>query len=402
MRILIAGVLVLAAGCSSDNVTVPRTGTSPTALDAPLKVLGMGSETARYTAEIAVKGSTAYTTTWGSRPTLGNKVDIWDVSGATPILTDSLIVAGASTLGDVQVSDDSTLLMVATERTGGAIVLYDISNPRKPVQVARYSTANTNPGVHTAKFGRVNGKLYGFLSIDPLNLTPARLVIVDLSDPANPREIFTRVIGNPYVHDTFIRDGILFLALWNDGLDIWDIGGGGQGGTPDNPKVLGNVRTVGGEVHNVWWFHDAQGGKRFAFVGEEGPGSIGSSSIGDIHVVDVSSFASPKEIGFYHVDGAGTHNFSIDEKNAVLYAAYYNGGVRAIDVHGDLSSCPGASNFNVQANITRCDLKAMGRELAVGLLEQNRGVYVWGVEWTGGNVYASDMVNGIWKMTPAK
>jgi hypothetical protein len=51
------------------------------------------------------------------------------------------------------------------------------------------------------------------------------------------------------------------------------------------------------------------GEKRYAFVGEEGPGAIGVSASGDIHVVDVSNFASPRGSAFFHVDGAGTHNF---------------------------------------------------------------------------------------------
>ena len=94
---------------------------------------------------------------------------------------------------------------------------------------------------------------------------------MDLSTPSAPKQVFVKITGNPYVHDTFQRDGLLFVALWNDGVDIWDIGGGGTGGTPENPKVLGNVKTFGGHVHNVWWYHDASGGKRFAFVGRGGP-----------------------------------------------------------------------------------------------------------------------------------
>ena len=70
--------------------------------------------------------------------------------------------------------------------------------------------------MHTAEVARVNGTLYAFLSID----TPSRdLVIVDLSDPANPREVFVRNMGSPFVHDVFVRDGLLFTALWNDGVD---------------------------------------------------------------------------------------------------------------------------------------------------------------------------------------
>ena len=368
-----------------------------------LQVIGMGSETARYTAEVAARTTTAYTTTWGTRAAVGNKVDIWDVSGATPTLVDSVIVANATTLGDVAVSDDGKLLVVATERSGGSIVIFDLTDPRHPRQLSRFTNQDTDPGVHTAEIGRVNGKLYAFLAIDPVGSTHAKLVIVDLSDPANPQQVFSKVAGNPFVHDTFLRNGLLFVALWDDGVDIWDVGGCGSGATPAAPRVLGNVHTVGGQVHNIWWYNDATGGKRFAFVGQEGPGSIGSSSVGDIHVIDISDFTAPKEVAFYHVDGAGTHNFSVDEANGVLYAAYYNGGVRAVDVRGDLKTCPPSQQqFTSTGSITRCDLRLMGRELGVGLVELNRGVYVWGVQYLAGTVYASDMVNGIWKLKAAK
>jgi hypothetical protein len=39
----------------------------------------------------------------------------------------------------------------------------------------------------------------------------------------------------------------------------------------------------------------------------------------------------------------------------------------------------------------------MGREVAHGLGEVGP-VYVWGVQLVGSNVYASDMLNGIWKL----
>jgi hypothetical protein len=368
-----------------------------------LQVFGLGSEAGRYTAEVAARGTTAYTTTWGTRAAVGNKIDIWDVSSATPVLVDSVIVSNATTLGDVAVSDDGKLLVVATERTGGSIVVFDLTDPRHPRQLSRFTNQDTDPGVHTAEIGRVNGRLYAFLSIDPLGSIHARLVIVDLGDPGNPQQVFSKAVGNPFVHDTFIRDGLLFVALWDDGMEIWDVGGCGTGATPAAPKVLGNVHTVGGQVHNVWWLHDAQGGKRFAFVGQEGPGSIGSSSVGDIHVVDISDPTAPKEVAMYHVDGAGTHNFSVDEANGVLYAAYYNGGVRALDVRGDLKTClPSQQVFTSTGNITRCDLRLMGREVGIGLIELNRGVYVWGVQYLAGTIYASDMVNGIWKLKAAK
>jgi hypothetical protein len=388
------------AGCGSDS----STGLAPFSGPA-LSSVGRGDMTARYMAEVWTQGKVAYTSTWGQRGTaVGNAIQIWNIAGAAPVLVDSLIVENATTLGDVQVSDDGKLLLVATERANGSIVLYDLTNPLKPVRRTRYQTANTSNGVHTAELARVNGTLYAFLSID----TPtARLVIVDLSDPSNPREVLVRVMGSPFVHDVFVRDGLLFTALWNDGVTIWDIGGGGKSGTPANPVQIGNVRTAayaaagaGSEAHNVWWFQDANGGanaKRFLFVGEEAPGngSLLNSSNGDIHVVDLTNMAAPKEVAFYHVDNAGTHNFSVDEKRGILYAAYYNAGVRALDVRGDLTACTAGQ----KAADGRCDLKKMGRELAAGLTNGN--VFVWGVHFDGSFVYASDMVNGLWKLEAA-
>ncbi|HEU4720630.1 MAG TPA: hypothetical protein VFS59_04645, partial [Gemmatimonadaceae bacterium] len=201
------------------------------------------------------------------------------------------------------------------------------------------------------------------------------------------------------VHDTFVRDGILFLGLWNAGVAIWDIGGGGKGGTPAAPVEIGRLQTANGQAHNIWWFKDpTTGSAKYAFVGEEGPANIPISSSGDIHVVDVSNMAAPREVAFYTVAGAGTHNFSMDEANGILYAAYYNGGVRALDVRGDLGTCTDAQKSAPRNSAVQlCDLSKMGREKGVGLRDR-AAVSIWGVQFLNGAVYASDMSNGIWKL----
>lgn len=390
--VLIASVLG-AVACQTDisvAPVVPETGS------AKMPVLGQGVVAERFTAEIWVRGSVAYTTTWNNRQAPGNAIKIWDVAGNVPTLVDSVIVPGAAILGDVQASDDGTLLIVATEFSPGSIMIYDLANPLKPQLISRYTTPLTDPGVHTAEVQRVNGVLYAFLCVDPGAGSPARLVIVDLSNPAAPNQVFTAPMGNPFVHDVFVRDGILITALWDDGITIWDMGGNGNG-SPSNPVQIANLRTIGGEAHNVWWYHNQlTGEKRYLFVGREGPGSIGAFAFGDIHVIDASNLAAPREVAFYHVNGAGTHNFSVDETQGILYAAYYNGGVRAIDVNGDLSSCDAAS----RSADGRCDLARMGREVAHGLGDVG-SVYIWGVQLSGGRIYASDMLNGIWKLVPA-
>ena len=390
---------VIACGSDPAEPGPPDPGPGPT---ATMNVLGRGTITDRYTAEVWVHGPYAYTSTWGARfvggvGSPGNTLNIWSVAGATPTLVGSVVVAGASTLGDVQVTPDGRYLVMPTEREPGSIVTYDLADPVKPALISTFTSPGITRGVHTAEIQTVDGRLYAFLSVNAGTNHPPRLVIVDLTNPAQPQEVLSLDMSASFIHDVFVRDGILFVAQWGSGMVIYDIGGGGRGGTVQNPVRIGSVVTVRGNVHNIWWFHDpSSGAKRYAFVGEEGPASLFSSSSGDLHVVDVSDMAAPREVAFLHVPGAGVHNFSMDEAQGFLYAAFYNGGVQALDVRGDLSACTAQE----KAPDGRCDLQLMGRVKAVGLAESGTPVFVWGVHFTGTALYASDMPNGLWKLTP--
>ena len=405
-----AGTTYVVASISNarDSVRVrvtqqPGNGGQP--LSIPL--LGTGTVAERWTAEVAAAGNVAYTTTWGVRQAQGNAIKVWNVTGNTPVLADSLNLPGVGTVSDVQISDDGSLLVASLEgggATNNGLAIFNRSNPLRPTLVSRFSNVTTTAGVHTLKLGRINGKLYAFLAVNS-----GQLGIVDLSNPANPVEATSLPLGTT-IHDTFIRDGILFAALWNTGLRVYDVGGAGRGGTPSAPVALGTIVTnlckvcAGtANVHNVWWFHDpTTGAKRYAFVGEEGPGSVSAQvSRGAIHVVDVTDFANMREVAVYEPDpatsanqqNAGAHNFVMDEPSGVLYAAYYNGGVRALDVRGDLSSCTAAQ----KTADGRCDLLLMGREVGIGV-SSGPPKYVWGVALVGNHLYASDMWNGIFKL----
>lgn len=392
-------LLALSAACGSEKVdTSPRVDPCPADV-APVQtipVLGMGRVCERYTAELSVRGNYAYTSSWGMRNNVrGDAIKVWDVTGNVPKLVDSVLIAGVSTTGDVQVSDDGTLLGVATEYSGGSLVLFSLANPAKPAFISRFHSPDTDPGVHTAQLARVGGKLYGFLSV----AAGAKLVVVDLSNPSAPQQVLAKATP-PLIHDVFVRDSLLFTAQWGAGVSIWDIGGS-RGGTPANPILISTIRTATNNrapdvaAHNMWWFNDpATGQKRWLFVGQEGPASLFSASSGDIHVVDLADLANPKQVAIYSLNDvqAGTHNFSLDEGSGMLYAAYYNGGVRAIDVRGDLSSCTAAQKTPAGF----CDLRAMGRELGRALAGTDK--YIWGVEHVGNRLYASDMVHGLWKL----
>jgi hypothetical protein len=391
--LLLAGVLL---ACNDDDSP-----TNPPPGDGSLAVVGRGEISRRFTAEVWVRGALAYTSTWGTRgadQVPGNTIYIWDVSGNVPTLVDSVAVQLARTTGDVQVSDDGALLVAPTEGAPGSIAIFSLTDPRKPQLLAQFTSDKITQGVHTCEVQRVGGTLYAFLAVNGGATHRSRLMIVDLSTPAQPQEVVTIDMGSPNLHDVFVRDGLLFTAEWNDGMSIWDLGGAARGGSVAAPVKIGNVRTQGGAVHNIWWFHNPIGDdKKYVFVGQELFGSIPSSSAGDIHVVDISDPEQPHEVAMFAIPGAGTHNFSMDEANGILYAAYYNAGVVALDVRGDLSSCTASQ----KTQSGHCDLDAMGRLLAKGVQDTGGPVYVWGVHFVGNHVYASDMINGLWKLDAA-
>jgi len=402
--------LVLLAACGGGTDGLKATGpATPAPVPPPaatvLPVTGRGTITSRYTAEVWAHGDYAYTSTWSSRgnpPVSGNAVFVWDVRG-TPQLVDSIIVPPVQdgvlvrTTGDVQVSDDGALLVFPTELAPGSIEIYSLADPARPTRLGRFTSPNIARGVHTCELQRIDGRLYAFLSVNSAPSHPSRLMVVDLGDPSNPREVMLRDMGDPFIHDVFVRDGLLFTALWDAGVVIWDIGGGGKGGTLQHPIEVGRVVTRNGKAHNIWWFHQsATGAKRFLFVGEEGAATLFSSSSGDIHVVDVTNLAQPVEVAFFSVPGAGTHNFAVDEGRGLLYAAFYNGGVQVLDVTGDLSRC----TLLQKSADGRCDLALMGRLVATGARGGGDGpTYVWGVHLAGSVLYASDMLNGLVRLS---
>ncbi len=394
----IAALLCVTTACGDDDALPVQNQTPIISAPLAMSVLGRGNLVDRYTAEVYAHGNFAYTTTWGRRgalQTTGNTFYVWDVSGVLPVLSDSVLAGtDVTTIGDVAVSDDGKLLVVPTELVPGSVLIYDLTNPAKPLLLSRYTSPSITRGVHTCEVARVNGTLYAFLSVNR-SATLSKLEIVDLSDPTAPRSVLVRDMGNPFIHDVFVRDGRLFTALWDDGLVVWDIGGGGKGGSVSDPVEIGRIRTVGGQVHNAWWYQDrSTGSKKYVFVGQEGGGSIGAASSGDIHVVDISNPAAPTEVAFLNIEAGGTHNFSVDEANGFLYAAYYNAGVQVVDVRGDLGTC----NADARSSDGRCDLKKAGRHHAEGLRSAGMPVYIWGVHYLNGFVYASDMLNGLWKL----
>lgn len=380
---LAAGAL-LVAGCGSSDGSGP--GPNPS---GALAVRAGGNNVPdRFSSDLWVHGSWAYSGTWGA-PTQarqrGNAIKIWSLDGSgAPTLADSIVIPSISTVSDLQVSEDGAVLVASTEGGGNnGLFVYGLASPQSPVLL---DSALVSQGIHTATIADLGGKRYVFAARDPAD--PA-LLVYEITDPSAIVLRTTVPIPPNYgIHDTFVRDGIAFVFAWNTGVIIYDVGGAGAGGSPEAPVELSRLVTAtdgvsgGAQVHNGWWFHNpATGERRYLFIGQEGAGVVGAASSGDLHVVDVADLTHPQEVATFHLAGAGTHNFWVDEERQILYLAYYNGGVVALDVSGTLAG-----------------------DLSSRLISQIQpggagNTYTWGVQLSGGSLYAIDMLSGLWQLS---
>jgi hypothetical protein len=106
---------------------------------------------------------------------------------------------------------------------------------------------------------------------------------------------------------------------------------------------------------NVWHqaepftLADSAGNKRtFLIVEDEVAGAVGTAQCpnGGVHVYDITgdNEKSPVKVGYWNIDDAGptadpqnsctAHVFDIHEKAKRMTIAYYNGGVRVVDISG--------------------------------------------------------------------
>ena len=183
------------------------------------------------------------------------------------------------------------------------------------------------------------------------------------------------------LHDVWSDGQYAYVSYWNDGLVILDVGAGTHGGTPTEPTFVSSIAYDMGNTHVAW-----REGK-YVFVGDEifGCADCTNGPRGYIHVMDVSDIDNPVEVAKYEVPEAGTHNIWVE--NGVLYIAYYQGGLRIVDVSGEL----------------RGDLYRQGREIGWVQTPGNEGEAItphtpmaWGPQPFKGNVFVSDTNSGLW------
>ena len=348
-----------------------------------IKKIGAGSVNDRHTSDFWVfegvdKRDYAVTGTWGSDGT----AYFWDVTNPSNIKKIDSVQVDARTVNDVKVSPDGKICIISREGASNrknGIIIIDVSNPSDVKIISEY-TKNLTGGVHNLF---IDEKYVYALS------GGQKYYILDIADPKNPKEVGMFEIGKngQAIHDVWVENGIAYSSNWRDGVYLVDVGNGIAGGSATNPVAFGNYTYDSGANHATFPFKSKSTGKFYAVMGDEifpnGVNPNGTNeTAGFLHFVDFSDLKNPVEIARYELPGHGSHNYWIEDD--ILYVGMYTGGVRIIDISGDLVG----------------DLYKQGREIAYLLTGTSDGyipndTMVWGAQLYKGHVFYSDFNSGI-------
>ncbi len=356
----------------------------PRNIQKEIRVAGRAPVRDRHTSDLWVWEGTdgrdfAITGTWRAE----GHAYVWDVTDPDNMRMVDRVQVDARTVNDVKVSEDGTLAVISREGASNrrnGIVLLDVSNPNEVVRVSEFDEGLTG-GVHNAfiydnhVYAVNNGRRYD---------------IVNVAEPANPFrearfELDTRAHS---IHDVWVEDGIAYSSNWRDGVVLVDVGNGIAGGRADRPVQFASYADPGGATHAAFPFRSESTGRFYVLMGDErfpnGMDPDGPTvAAGYIHVVDFTDSENPVEVARFEVPEAGSHNLWIEDD--ILYAAFYNGGLRVVDLSGELMG----------------DLYKQGRQIASFHAKDPEGVVsnetmVWGAQPHKGLIYFSDFNSGLW------
>jgi hypothetical protein len=329
----------------------------------------------------------------------------YDVTNPGAITKIDSIQVDARTVNDVKASPDGRYAVLsregATNRRNG-LVIVDMSTPSAPTVASIYEDGITG-GVHN--MFAADDYLYALSDGD-------KYVIIDMSDIYAPRYVSEYNHPNSRIHDVWVNDGIAYSSEWGTGVVVVDVGNGRWGGSVENPVFVTNYPTPSGQTHAAFPYYQESTGKTYLFLGDEimnrqglawggyprsmgsyssqydpetGTGGIPLVTRGYIQIVDFTDPENPAMVARYEVPEFGTHNMWIEDDK--LYQAYYEGGLRVVDVSGELMG----------------NLYTQGREIAVFKSASPAGytpnaTMVWGAQPYKGHVFFSDTNSGLWSV----
>ena len=331
---------------------------------------------------------------------------VFDITDPESVVKTDSVQVDARSVNDIKVSPDGRYASLtregASDRRNGVVIL-DLADPAHPVIAAEYTEGLTG-GVHNAF--PTNDYLFALSNGD-------KYVILDVRDIYNPTYVSEYDHPNSRVHDVWVHDGIAYSAEWGTGLVVVDVGNGRWGGTIESPVFVTNYPVPTGATHAVFPYWSESAGKFYVFIGDEiltregmawegagpdfrqkydpetGRGGYPRASWGYIQVIDFDDPENPRMVARYEVSEFGTHNIWVE--NDILYQAYYEGGMRLVDVSGELMG----------------NLYTQGREISVykafdpvGFIPNSPGA--WSVMPFGDLVWFADINSGLWALRLAE
>jgi hypothetical protein len=363
--------------------------------------IGQGSVDHVHTSDLWVFEGTdgrdyAVTGTWGG----DGWAYFWDVTDPANLVRYDSIQVDARTVNDVKVSPDGRYAALSREGASNrrnGVVLIDLADPRNPTIAANYDDGLTG-GVHN--MFATDDYLFALSGGD-------KYVILDVTDIYHPTFVSEYNHPDSRIHDVWVHDGIAYSSEWGNGVVVVDVGNGRWGGSIENPVFVTNVPYPVGATHAAFPYYQESTGKVYLFLGDEiltragaafegygsdnpydpatGEGGVQSPSSGYIHIVDFTDPENPEDVARYEVSEFGTHNLWVEDD--VMYVAYYEGGLRVVDVSGELLG----------------NLATQGREIAVFKAFDPTGFVVnqpnaWGPQPYKGHVFFSDFNSGLWSV----
>ncbi|HEX6207186.1 MAG TPA: hypothetical protein VF058_02395, partial [Actinomycetota bacterium] len=198
-----------------DEVAEARVAVESRGLSGRIRIQGHGTNVGTYTSDLWPQSGYVYVGTHQA-----NQLRTYDVSDPTsPVLTDSQAF-DARVVNDVKVSEDGKWLVAtregASDRRNG-ILVFSLSDPSHPELVSEYTETLTS-GVHNVFW--VGSLVYA------VNDGTGDLHIIDVSDPASPREVgrWGLPVEGRSLHDVWVQEGVAYLSYLRDGLVIVDVG----------------------------------------------------------------------------------------------------------------------------------------------------------------------------------
>jgi hypothetical protein len=361
-----------------------------------VEFIGQGSVSHVHTSDLWVYEGLdgrdyAVTGTWGG----DGYAYFWDVTDPANLIRVDSIQVDARTVNDVKVSPDGRYAALSREGASNrrnGVVIVDLANPRQPKIAANFDDGLTG-GVHN--MFALDDYLFALSGGD-------KYVILDVRDIYNPKFVSEYNHPDSRIHDVWVSDGIAYSSEWGNGVVVVDVGNGRWGGTIENPKFVTNIPYPVGRTHAAFPYFQQSTGKFYLFLGDEilnrrgaawagtqrnlnDPGGVPSATSGYYHIIDFTDPENPKDVARYEVPEFGTHNLWIEDD--VLFTAYYDGGLRMVDVSGELLG----------------NLANQGREIAVFKPYDPSGFtanapMVWGPQPHKGNVFFSDFNSGLWSV----